>query len=456
MVNPLSNKAKQTIAALQPLSTAAKSGIRFNSTLLKASPGLFRCLRERRKPTAVEVRTLFESLGVTYIKLGQFIASSPTLFPADYVEAFQGCLDNTPAIPYREIIRIIEQELGHPSEHQFRYIEKTPLASASIAQVHGAVLHSGEKVVIKVQKPNVESIIDTDLNTAFFISRIIELVSPALDREAITDIISEIHRSMRDECDFIKEANNLTEFNDFLREQAINQVIAPKVYPAASGKKILTMSRINGKSFTDKSILDIDADTDNLLQFDAQAALFSALNAWFLSLKHCEFFHADLHSGNLLLTPSGQVAFIDFGMVGKITPAIWSAAVNLVQSFSEENFTAMAEAMIAVGMTKRKVDAAQLENDLRMMFTETMFSQDKPAGLEQSRGQHQEDKSNPSNDDNGPLTIVSSIARRHGIRFPSAFTLLLKQFLYFDRYLQLLAPDTDLFNHQNFQDSDTL
>ena len=461
---PLKNPPQQAMGFIQQ---SFYSGLRLNSTLLKASPKLLKCLREQRQPTAIEVRQLFEALGVTYIKLGQFIASSPTLFPNDYVEAFQNCLDRAPEVPFKVIHKIIEQELGHTSEQSFRYIEKIPLASASIAQVHGAVMHNGDKVVIKVQKPGVENIIDTDLNAAFFISRIIELVSPALDRRAITDIITEIHRSMRDECDFIKEANNLVAFNHFLHQQNITTVIAPKVYADASSKRMLTMERINGKSFTDPSLSEpspvspsainlsntasASQTSQSLSHIDAKNALFEALSVWFLSLQHCDFFHADLHSGNLLLTDSGQVAFIDFGMIGKITPAIWSAAVQLVQSFGSEDFQSMSTAMIAIGMTNSKVDAKQLERDLQAVFVESTA----PPSATKTNSNAKTSKDNSPNDEHqNPLALISQIARRHGIRFPSAFTLLLKQFLYFDRYLQLLAPDTGLFDQDHFQTID--
>jgi predicted unusual protein kinase regulating ubiquinone biosynthesis (AarF/ABC1/UbiB family) len=420
------------------------SGWRLNSTVFKASPKLIKCLREKRKPTAIEVRELFESLGVTYIKLGQFIASSPSIFPADYVAAFQNCFDNTPAISYKIIKRTIEKELGCPIEEIYSHIDQSPLASASIAQVHSATLHNGDEVVIKVQKPGVELLIDTDLSAAFIISKIIELVSPALDSNAVTDIITEIHRSMRDECDFIKEANNLEAFNTFLIEQNITTVIAPKIYPHACSKRVLTMQRIYGKAFTDTT--NASAATQPLTadkQAAAQIALFNALNVWFLSIRQCDFFHADLHSGNLLLTDNAQVAFIDFGMVGRITDTIWSAAVQLFESFNDENYGQMAAAMMEVGMTKQKIDQQQLAKDLQWIFDNSASASASLSSIDSSKA---EDKSQTN-----PLQLISQIAKRHGIRFPSAFTLLLKQFLNFDRYLHLLAPETGLFDHQIMQ-----
>lgn len=432
--SPTSSRQKglnKPASAADFISRAFSSGWRLNTTILKTSPKLLKCLLEKRQPSAIELRELFESLGVTYIKLGQFIASSPSIFPAEYIDAFQNCLDRAPAIPFKTIQQIIAKELNHSEQKIFRYIDPNPLASASIAQVHAAVLENGQQVVIKVQKPGVEHLIDTDLNTSFVVSKIIELISPALSRDAITDIITEIHQTMKDECDFLKEANNLEQFNQFLQQQNINHVIAPKTYPQACSKRVLTMERIYGRSFTDNS-MDNCASPDQvkISQEQKKVALFNALGVWFTSIKHCDFFHADLHSGNLLLMDSGQVAFIDFGMVGRISENSWSAAIMLVKSFADNQFENMAAAMIAVGMTKQKVNAQKLEHDLKKIFTSELHK----------------------NSQENPLNMISQIARQHGIRFPSAFTLLLKQLLYFDSYLQLLAPESGLFDDDMFDD----
>jgi len=137
-------------------------------------------LRGDRPPTPRLLRQTFESLGATYIKLGQFIASSPTFFPKEYVEEFQHCLDRTPNLPFGVIKRIIREELGRPLEEVYSEIDPVALASASIAQVHAARLVSGEEVVIKVQKPGVENILLTDLNFLYLSARMLETLAPKL------------------------------------------------------------------------------------------------------------------------------------------------------------------------------------------------------------------------------------------------------------------------------------
>ncbi|MCC6373210.1 MAG: AarF/ABC1/UbiB kinase family protein, partial [Moraxellaceae bacterium] len=166
-------------------------------------------LRGDRPPTPRLVRQTFEKLGATYVKLGQFVASSPSLFPADYVNEFQHCLDKTKPLPYKYIRRVLEQELKQPLESIFSFIDESPLASASIAQVHAATLVTGESVVVKVQKPDVENILLTDLNFIYWATRIFERIFPKIKFASLSAIVSEIQACMMEEVDFYKEADNI-------------------------------------------------------------------------------------------------------------------------------------------------------------------------------------------------------------------------------------------------------
>ncbi|WP_339806932.1 AarF/UbiB family protein, partial [uncultured Marinobacter sp.] len=162
------------------ISDGVKGAFRIGQTLSVVGRTSLGWIRGHRPPTPRLLRETFESLGATYIKLGQFIASSPTFFPKEYVEEFQGCLDRTPSLPFPVIRRIIREELGRPLEEVFSEIDPVALASASIAQVHAARLLSGEEVVIKVQKPGVETVLLTDLNLLYFGSRVVETLAPKL------------------------------------------------------------------------------------------------------------------------------------------------------------------------------------------------------------------------------------------------------------------------------------
>ena len=410
-----------------------RSSLRLTLTMAKMTPYAIRWGIKRKLPPAHEVRELFEALGATYIKFGQFIASSPSIFPQEYVEEFEQLLDQTTPIPFRTIKKIISEDLKQPISRVFSHIDQQPLASASIAQVHAATLVTGESVVVKVQKPGVQAIITADLNTVYVLVRVLEFMLPNTDSDALAGIVSEMYQAMIDECDFIKEAEHIKVFRNFLESSNITTVVAPKVYDRASGLHVLTMERFYGCALTDKNASEKS-------QGDPTEALFEALNVWFASLINCEVFHADLHSGNMMLFEDGRVGFIDFGMVGRVSPETWQAMFSLFKGLSEQDYTLVAHSMLAVGMTRKSIDERQLSLDIEHIFLSmnTLDSEDLMAN----------DGLNVSPAVNDVINTLAEVARNHGIRFPRSFTLLLKQFLYFDRYIQILDPDANLFDDE--------
>ena len=410
-----------------------RSSLRLTLTMAKVTPYAIRWGIKRKLPPANEVRELFEALGATYIKFGQFIASSPSIFPQEYVEEFEQLLDQTTQIPFRTIKKIISEDLKQPISRVFSHIDQQPLASASIAQVHAATLVTGESVVVKVQKPGVQAIITADLNTVYVLVRVLEFMLPNTDSDALAGIVSEMYQAMIDECDFIKEAEHIKVFRNFLESSNITTVVAPKVYDRASGLRVLTMERFYGCALTDKSASEKS-------QGDPTEALFEALNVWFASLINCEVFHADLHSGNMMLFEDGRVGFIDFGMVGRVSPETWQAMFSLFKGLSEQDYALVAHSMLAVGMTRKSIDERQLSLDIEHIFLSmnAVDSEDLMAN----------DGLNVSPAVNDVINTLAEVARNHGIRFPRSFTLLLKQFLYFDRYIQILDPDANLLDDE--------
>lgn len=384
-----------------------------------------------RPPTPVLLRQTFEALGTTYIKLGQFVASSPSLFPDDYVEEFQKCLDSTDYVPFHVVRGILEAELGKPVSELFAWLDPVPLASASIAQVHAARLHSGESVVVKVQKPGVRNIIVTDFNFLFMAARVVEWLAPGISHTSLTGIIEELQASMLEECDFFKEARNLDRFNEFLADTGNDQVVAPRPYHSHSSMRVLTMERFFGVPLTDIQVLRQYTD-------DPAGTLVTALNTWFSSLMLCDFFHADVHAGNLMLLKDGRVGFIDFGIVGRIRRDTWDAMARFLDAIGRGDTRAMAESMATIGMTHATVDVAALARDIDR-FQERLAAVE-PASLMEGATNEREV--------NRLLLDLVHIGEQHGIRFPREFALLLKQFLYFDRYVQVLAPEMDVFNDE--------
>ena len=413
------------------LKSGLKSGItalgRVGQTATVATQTAWK-IRQHREDAPLLLREAFEQLGATYVKLGQFIASSPSLFPPDYIREFQACLDRTPPVPYRDMLAVLEGSLGTPWQVHFASIDPVPLASASIAQVHAARLHDGSDVVIKIQKPGVDTLLHTDLAMVQVTAQILEKTVPGMSYSSLANIVQEIRVRMLREVDFVEEADNIADFIVFLKQTENEAVTAPYVYREHSSKQVLTMERLYGMPLT---------DLDALRQYASEPAqvLVTAMNTWFASLMACPSFHADLHAGNVLLLRDGRVAFIDFGIVGKLDPQAWQAAMGFMEAFSRQDYQGMAANMSHMGMASMQVDKAQLAVDLERVI-ETLLNTDPQDILNRQNMAEM----------NLMMADLVKVGQRHGLKFPEDFTLLIKQMMYFDRFIRLLAPHMDMFN----------
>jgi aarF domain-containing kinase len=420
-------------SATAMLGLTVKGALRLGQTgRVIAGTGVHWLLGDRPPPPRL-VRQTFERLGATYVKLGQFVASSPSIFPDAWVMEFQQCLDQTAPLPWRTIRRALREELGDRLESAFLWVDPEPLASASIAQVHAARLVTGEDVVLKVRKPGVEKIIVTDLNLLYLIARVTERVTPGAAHASLAAIVEEIQGSMMEECDFLREAANIEAFRAYLDETLNRNAAVPRVYPELSTARVLTMERFWGAPLTDPAGLRRCTD-------DPEGLLVDALNTWFGSLMQCRTFHADLHAGNLMALRDGRIGFIDFGIVGRIKEETWRAMFALAEGLPRGDFAAVAEGLAVMGATRDGVDVSRLAADLEALFRRLELAPP-PAGADRAPAAEP-----PEEEDlNRALMDLVAVGRRHGIRFPREFTLLVKQFLYFDRYIRMLAPDMALF-----------
>lgn len=420
----LSMKIKPGLGNYKQFNAGLQQARRMGQTSLALQKAGWRWLRDRKKPLPELAVATVEDLGSTYIKLGQFIASSPSIFPHEYVEAFQTCLDQTQAIPFKVIEKILKKEFDGMEKKIFRHIDPEPLASASIAQVHAATLLNGDDIVIKVQKPGVENILETDFQFLQFSAKLAEKLSSRIPESSLTDIVNEIRNGMLEECDFTREARNIEAYRKFLEETGNTRVVVPKVYRQASTRKVLTMERFYGAPIS---------DLDKVREYasNPEATLIEALNTWFNSLTHCQIYHADLHAGNVMILRDGRIGFLDFGIVGRISETTWNALLSLTLSVPRKDYLAIAEALITIGATNQHTNKQAFADDIRQLVERL-----------------QSDNSYHSADDFlQEITLeISRVARTHGVRFPREFTLLIKQFLYFDRYIRILAPELEMFS----------
>ena len=424
--NPLQFAKKQLNLGVNVLSRLQKTASVAGLSALRVAKG--------DQMDAQLMREAFEQMGVTYIKLGQFIASTPSIFPREYVLAFQGCLDQTTPVPFAKIRSVLIEELETDSRGLgdiFSYIDPVPLASASIAQVHKAVLADGRQVALKVQKPNVDTVMHTDLSVLHSVFWTLEKLVPNLKAANLAPIVDEMRARMLAETDFIAESRHIEQFLAHLKQVGNTKVTAPTVHHELSTKRVLVMDLLMGKSLIDDSLI-----WDGTAGRNSKQIMSDVLDTWFLSLMMTGEFHADLHAGNLMLLDDGRIAFLDFGLMGQIQPSSLQACFGLVQSLQISDYRGMAQAMVNIGMTHTadKMDIDRLADDLHKMLGK-ITPNTQPTT-----------KADANNDSlNAMMLEMVEIGKRHGIHFPRDFALLVKQLLYFDRFMVTLAPDMELF-----------
>lgn len=406
------------------------SGFVFGTKFIRILQDMF--IDNKNPDYPVLLREAFEELGATYIKLGQFIASAPSLFPKEYTQEMEKCLDSVRPLPFSDIRKSVEKELGGDIHRFFRSVEEKPIASASISQVHAAVTHEGYDVVIKVQRPDIESTLKTDMNLIYFSALLFSRIAPELNSSGITDIIRQFYDSILQEVDFIQEKKNMEEFDAYLLKKGETRARVPKVYGHLSTKRVLTMERFYGVALTDLSAI-------RKYSSDPEETLMNALNIWFESLGQCGLFHADVHAGNLMLLTDGTLGFIDFGIVGRLSPQIWQGLMLFMQGMGTENAEFMAKGLVLMDSTAAGINETKFASDLQRVIKEmrniTEAAQKRPEDLDEARI-------------NRLMFDISDISKRNGLKIPREFGLLIKQLLYFDRYVKILAPDMDLIRDQ--------
>ncbi len=370
--------------------------------------------------TAKAVRLAFEDLGPAYLKFGQMIASSPTAFSQRTTEEFAKCLDEVRPIPVKQVWRILRKELGSEPEKIYHSIDTDPLASASIAQVHAAELETGEKVVIKVQRPGIRGAIEQDLALMGFLAKVGMRFNSELRRANLTGIVDDFRGTIREEMDFRKEAGNIEAFNRVMKENdLIEKAHAPIVHHDLSGERVLTMQRFFGVRIDDKSGVDERVgDVVDMLR-DTSQVFWTCV---FLG----GFFHGDIHAGNIMVLDDGRLGYIDFGIFGRFSDDDRVALADWVGAMVSGNGEQLASSIKAMGAVDEDVDWPKFVEDITESFLPLRaLTVDKPEMLEEF------------------FPKLRAMANRHDARLPSNFVLILKQLTYFGRYVMLHEPSSN-------------
>ncbi|MCF6266336.1 MAG: AarF/ABC1/UbiB kinase family protein [Desulfuromusa sp.] len=262
-----------------------------------------------RLTQAARFRLALEELGPTFIKFGQILSTRPDIVPTGFLEELQRLQDHIPAVSTDEIKAQIHRELGYPTEELFKKFESTPLATASIAQVHRGTLKNGEEIVCKVRRPNIESVIETDLDIMMGLAYLVEKHLPGGNLYDPVGLVREFRRTIHRELDFSREGRTTERFAaNFSDDKAVH---IPKVFWEYTGQTVLTLEYVSGIKISNLDELK-KAGLD--LKIIAQNGADNFLKQVFIH----GLFHADPHPGNIHILPGNILCIFDFGMVGRL------------------------------------------------------------------------------------------------------------------------------------------
>jgi len=364
------------------------------------------------------VRDAFEELGPTYVKLAQLVASSPGLFPDVLADELRSCLDSVPPVPYADVVEVIESDLGAHHDELFATFDVTPLASASIAQVHAATLKDGTEVVVKVQRPGIGRLLDSDLRILHKLAIGLHKVSAKGRMANPVAVVEDFATTLSEELNFMIEARSMERMGEILAGTPNGEgVRVPAVHWALTSPRVLTMERIHGYKIDDLAELQATG-------WDLAGALKRGVRAWLETALEHGFFHGDVHAGNLMLDTDGNVTFLDFGICGhfddKTRDIVRRGLPALLVS---GDFEAVAQAIFDMGAVLNPTSLEESAKDIAEIVEPILG---RPLS-EISYGQ--------------VLIDIVRIGTRYEVRLPRELVLVAKQLLYFERYAKLMAPD---------------
>jgi ubiquinone biosynthesis protein len=307
------------------------------------------------------VRLVIQDLGPSFIKLGQIASTRTDLFPADVIVELKKLQDNVPPVPFDDVRVVIESSLGAKIEDLFKRFEQEPLASASIGQVHRATLDTPEgdvEVVVKVQRPNVGSIIARDVELLHIMAAAIERAIPESRIYSPTGLVHQFDRSINTEIDFVTEGDNAERFSRNFAD--VSDVRFPKIYKQTSSKYVLTQEFFSGKKL-DRALAD---------GADGQKIAKRTLAAIIKMIYDDGFFHADPHPGNIIIMGTNEdpiIGMIDVGMVGRLSPELRDRSVDLMIAAARKDSYAVADALLLIGKPTKKFDVREYRAEAAML-----------------------------------------------------------------------------------------
>ena len=395
--------ADELIRVRHILEVLVRNGLGF----LVESVGLTRLLPRRRSRQLREgdaafglsapqrVRLTLEQLGPTYIKLGQILSTRPDLLPPAYIIELSKLLDSASPVPADDIIQLIQQELGGPLDRWFAHFQREPIASASIGQVHRAVLHDGTAVVVKAQRPGVERTVQADLNLILAQGHFLEARSAALRRYGLVDIVEEFSHALRDELDYTYEARNAERLRQMVGSEG---VLIPQVYWDLTTRRVIVLSELQGIQLN-------EIDRLRAHGYDLNSIAARIVKVYLQLVFQYGIFHADPHPANILVCDR-QIGLVDFGVVGYLTPRMREDLGGLLMALVQQDADDLVHIITRMGAVSGGVEQSAMRRDVQRLIVRYYAESVESLPIAQF------------------LSDIMSLSFRHHVRLPSDLALL--------------------------------
>jgi ubiquinone biosynthesis protein len=354
-----------------------------------------------------------ESMGPTFIKLGQLLSTRFDLLPASYTTALSRLQDQVEPFDFEIVRATIAEELGGDVRHLFAEFDPNPLAAASLGQVHRATLRGGREVAVKVQRPGVREEVRADMAALARIATVADKGSDLGRTYGFARLLREFERSLNLELDYRREARNLERFVGLM--SAYDLLVVPEPVPALTSGRVLTMDYIEGRKVTDVGPL-------GLLDLDTRAIVEQLFSAYLKCILEEGFLHADPHPGNVLVTPDGRLAILDLGMVATIPPRLQEKVVRLLVAIADDNGEQAARVLATMGQPLDSYDATAFRDDVTHLVSDSIAQ-----GTDLKAGRL--------------LVELSRVSGSHGLRPPPEMSMVGKALLNLDQTTLHLNPD---------------
>ncbi len=368
-----------------------------------------------------KMRLVCEELGPTFVKFGQILSNRPDLLPADLIKELEKLQDGVPPIPGKMAIEVLEKELGKTTSELFSLFDQEAFASASMAQVHKGVLKTGEKIVVKIQRPGIQAIIESDIKVMYYLADLFSKRIPSLKSFDPIGLVRNFEDSIIKELDFVHESVNIQRFhNNFSKdEKDEGHIHSPKIHPTLTTSKVLTMEFIEGIKISDITKLKQNG-------YDTELIAKRLAHSYFKQIFNYGFFHADPHPGNLLVLPENVICYLDYGMMGSIMRKDLEAIGGMFMAVNSKDVKRIIKSLLQLSDTSIIRNYRELENDVDEFVQNYAF-----------KDLHQ-------NEISTIMLELKDIIIKHGLKVPTHFFLLIRSVVTMEGVIRQLDPNIDL------------